>query len=46
MVQHDLAKIVGKNIAEQRRTIGISQKDLAQTSDKPSFFRDGILSEV
>ena len=28
MSQHDLAKIVGKNIAEQRRTIGMSQKDL------------------
>ena len=29
MSQHDLAKIVGKNIAEQRRKIGMSQKDLA-----------------
>ena len=29
MSQHDLVKTVGKNIAEQRRKIGMSQKDLA-----------------
>ena len=29
MPQQELVKVVGKNIAEQRRKIGLSQKDLA-----------------